>query len=298
MIYKSNFNVTSEKTYNTHVPDSDTSSLVIYLREINKIPLLAREEEVELAQEIRKGSKEAKEKLINANLRFVVSVARKYQNQGLSLDDLISEGNIGLITAVDKFDVDRGYHFISYAVWWIRQSILKALYEKSRMIRLPFNKTNGLMQIEKAKREIYRTKGGPATIEEIADYLGIDEKRIADLINISKSTESLDTPISMNEDDGTIIDYMENNNMDHPDHIMLVRHIQDEIRNVLSTLSEKESAIIKYRFGLECEKPHTLKEIGEKYHLTKERIRQIQNKAINRLRSSTRRQILETFVKY
>jgi RNA polymerase primary sigma factor len=165
------------------------------------------------------------------------------------------------------------------------------------MIRLPINKANELMQVEKVKREIERTKGSTATIEEIADYLNIDKKRVAELINISKDTESLDTPMSSNEDACAIIEFMEYNNMNIPDRIMLDRNLLEEIRNVLSTLSEKESAIIKYRFGLEGEEPHSLKEIGEKYHLTKERIRQIQNTAIKRLIHATRRLMLQNYIK-
>ncbi len=284
------------KKYSNLISSLDTGSLSLYLREINKIALLTKEEEVQLAREVKKGSKEAKEKLIEANLRFVVNVAKHYQNKGLSLSDLISEGNLGLITAVDKFDVDRGYHFISYAVWWIKQSILKAICEKSRMIRLPLNRANELLQIEKARKEIERYKEGEADIGEIADYLGIDKSRITDLINASKELVSLETPLSSDKNANIVSDLIKDSRGENPDRLILNRKLQESIAEVLSTLSEKESNVIKYRFGLEGGRPHSLKEIGDKYNLTKERIRQIEKKAINRLRHPTRRRRLESYI--
>ncbi len=275
----------------------DVSSLSVYLREINKIPLLTREEEVYLAREARDGSQEAKDKLIQANLRFVVNVAKKYQNQGLTLSDLISEGNLGLITAVDKFDVDKGYHFISYAVWWIKQSILKAICEKSRMIRLPLNRANELLQIEKVKREISSNKDGEADIDEIADFLDMDKSRITDLINASKEFVSLETPLSSDKDANTISDLMEDTKGADPEEVLIDRTLQESIEQVLSTLTAKESDVIKYRFGLNGERPHSLKEIGDKYNLTKERIRQIEKKAISRLRHPSRSQKLKSYVR-
>ncbi|RKX93629.1 MAG: RNA polymerase subunit sigma [Spirochaetes bacterium] len=289
--------VSVDKKYTDLGSGLDVSSLSVYLREINKIPLLTREEEVELAKRAKVGDKEAKEKLIKANLRFVVNVAKKYQNQGLSLSDLISEGNLGLITAVDKFDVDKGYHFISYAVWWIKQSILKAICEKSRMIRLPLNRANELLQIEKVKREIGSNKDGEADIEEIADFLDMDKNRINDLINASKDFVSLETPLSSDKDANTISDLMEDTKGADPEKILINKTLQDSIEDVLSTLTEKESAVIRYRFGLNGEKPHSLKEIGDKYNLTKERIRQIEKKAISRLRHPSRSSKLESYIK-
>jgi len=289
--------VSVDKKYTDFGSGLDVSSLSVYLREINKIPLLTREEEVELAKRAKVGDKEAKEKLIKANLRFVVNVAKKYQNQGLSLSDLISEGNLGLITAVDKFDVDKGYHFISYAVWWIKQSILKAICEKSRMIRLPLNRANELLQIEKVKREIGSNKDGEADIEEIADFLDMDKNRINDLINASKDFVSLETPLSSDKDANTISDLMEDTKGADPEKILINKTLQDSIEDVLSTLTEKESAVIRYRFGLNGEKPHSLKEIGDKYNLTKERIRQIEKKAISRLRHPSRSSKLESYIK-
>jgi RNA polymerase primary sigma factor len=285
-----------DKKYSEYAASLDVSSLSVYLREINKIPLLTREEEVRLATEARNGSQKAKERLIQANLRFVVNVAKKYQNQGLTLSDLISEGNLGLITAVDKFDVDKGYHFISYAVWWIKQSILKAICEKSRMIRLPLNRANELLQIEKVKREISSNKDGEADIQEIADFLDMDKGRITDLINASRELVSLETPLSSDKDASTISDLMEDTKGADPEDMMVNNTLQDAIEEVLSTLTDKESEVIKYRFGLNGERPHSLKEIGDKYNLTKERIRQIEKKAINRLRHPSRSQKLRSYV--
>ncbi|MFW6181096.1 MAG: sigma-70 family RNA polymerase sigma factor, partial [Spirochaetota bacterium] len=269
----------------------------VYLREINKIPLLSREEEVAIARRAKEGDREAKEQLVKANLRFVVNVAKQYQNQGLSLSDLISEGNIGLLTAVEKFDVDRGYHFISYAVWWIKQSILKAICEKSRMIRLPLNRANELLQVEKAKREIERNKEGEAELEEIAQYLNMDKRRINDLITAAREHVSLEAPLSQDKDANTISDLMEDSKGESPEEVTVNSTLQDAVKEVLSTLSEKEYNVIKYRFGLEGERPHSLKEIGDKYNLTKERIRQIEKKAISRLKHPSRSKKLESFIK-
>jgi RNA polymerase primary sigma factor len=285
------------KKYNELMSTLDTSSLSVYLREINKIPLLSREEEVSIARRAKEGDREAKEQLVKANLRFVVNVAKQYQNQGLSLSDLISEGNIGLLTAVEKFDVDRGYHFISYAVWWIKQSILKAICEKSRMIRLPLNRANELLQVEKAKREIERNKEGEAELEEIAQYLNMDKRRINDLITAAREHVSLEAPLSQDKDANTISDLMEDSKGESPEEVTVNSTLQDAIKEVLSTLSEKEYNVIKYRFGLEGERPHSLKEIGDKYNLTKERIRQIEKKAISRLKHPSRSKKLESFIK-
>ena len=285
-----------DKRYRELLSSTDRSPMVIYLEEINRIPLLKREEEVLLAKKVKKGSKEAKEKLIKSNLRFVVNVAKKYQNQGFSLEDLINEGNLGLITAVDKYDVDRGYHFISYAVWWIKQSILKALSEKSRMIRLPLNRANELLQIEKARRQIERNKEGDADIEEIADFLAMEKDRVTDVINASKTIASLESPLSSDKDANTMFELMEDNDNVGPEQTMINRALQESIGEALSTLDEREAEIIRYRFGLEGMQRLSLKEIGDRYKLTKERIRQIEKRAISRLQHPSRSQKLESFV--
>jgi len=285
-----------DKNYRELLSNTDRSPMVIYLEEINRIPLLKREEEVLLAKKVKKGSKEAKEKLIKSNLRFVVNVAKKYQNQGLSLEDLINEGNLGLLTAVEKFDVDRGYHFISYAVWWIKQSILKALSEKSRMIRLPLNRANELLQIEKAKREIERNKEGEAEIEEIADFVAMEKDRITDVINASRTIASLESPLSSDKDANSMSELMEDNDNVSPEQTMINRALQESIGEALSTLDEREAEIIRYRFGLEGVQRLSLKEIGDRYKLTKERIRQIEKRAISRLQHPSRSQKLESYV--
>lgn len=286
-----------DKKYSELGSGLDVSSLSVYLREINKIPLLTRVEEINLARRAARGEQDAKDRLIKANLRFVVNVAKKYQNQGLTLSDLISEGNLGLITAVDKFDVEKGYHFISYAVWWIKQSILKAICEKSRMIRLPLNRANELLQIEKVKREIGSNKDGEADIDEIADFLDMDKSRINDLINASKEFVSLETPLSSDKDANTISDLMEDTKGADPEEMMIDKTLQESIEEVLSTLTDKESSVIRFRFGLNGERPHSLKEIGDKYNLTKERIRQIEKKAISRLRHPIRSQKLQSYIR-
>jgi RNA polymerase primary sigma factor len=289
--------VSVDQRYREFQSDSDRSPMVIYLEEINRIPLLAREEEISLAKAARSGSRNAKDQLIKANLRFVVNVAKKYQNQGLSLEDLINEGNLGLLTAVEKYDVDRGYHFISYAVWWIKQSILKALSEKSRMIRLPLNRANELLQIEKAKREIERNKGGDADIDEIADFLTMEKERVTDVINASKSIASLESPLSADRDANSMAELMEDSDHESPEQTMINRALQESIEEALSTLDEREAEIIRYRFGLDGTQRLSLKEIGDKYQLTKERIRQIEKRAINRLQHPSRSQKLESFVR-
>jgi RNA polymerase primary sigma factor len=274
----------------------DENVLSMYLREINKIPLLNREEEDYHARRAREGNAESKEVLINANLRFVVNVAKKYQNQGLPLTDLISEGNIGLMNAIERFDVDKGYHFISYAVWWIRQAILKAICEKSRMIRLPLNRANELVQIEKVRKEIQGSKGEEAELKEIATTLDMKPDHVADLINISRDLISLETPVYNEKDSSVLGDFIEDNNYRHPEALFIERSLKDDINDVLSTLTEKEAEIIQFRFGLNGRSPLSLKEIGDRYGLTKERIRQIEKKALRRLQTSTHAQILEAYV--
>ncbi len=274
----------------------DENVLSIYLKEINRIPLLTREEEDRHARQAAKGDKKSQEVLIRANLRFVVNVAKKYQNQGLPLVDIISEGNIGLMNAIERFDVERGYHFISYAVWWIRQAILKAICEKSRMIRLPLNRANELVQIEKARKTLQSENGMDPEIKEIADILDLDKSHVSDLINISRDLISLESPVNQDKDASQVGDFVENDRYTAPDEAIIEKSLREDINMILATLSDKEAEILQYRFGLNGKRPMSLKEIGDKYRLTKERIRQIEKKAIKRLQHPTRSQLLKSYI--
>jgi RNA polymerase primary sigma factor len=267
-----------------------------YLKEINRIPLLTREEEDTAARGAAKGDPEAKNKLVKGNLRFVVNVAKKYQGQGLPLQDLISEGNIGLISAIDRYDVDKGYHFISYAVWWIRQAILKAICEKSRMIRLPLNRANEMVQIEKTRKMLQENSGSDNEIREVARLLNMDPSHVADMIKISRGLVSLENPVYNGKDTSILGDFIEDENYQSPDDHAVKHALQQDIESVLKTLNEKEADIIRYRYGLGNIVPLSLKEIGERFNLTKERIRQIEKKAIKRLQHPSRRRLLEAYV--
>lgn len=277
--------------------NSDDNILSMYLKEINKIPLLTREEEVELATKAAQGDKAAKDKIVQANLRFVVNVAKKYQNHGLDLVDLISEGNIGLMTAIERFDVSKGYHFISYAVWWIRQAILKAICEKSRMIRLPLNRANELVQIEQARKAITADKSEEEEMTQVAEMLGMSNQLVRDLINISRDMVSLDAPMGNGDDSSVSLgDNTVDTRYQSPEDAAMESVMQDELENALATLSMKEAQILRYRFGLSGNKSMSLKEVGDKFNLTKERIRQIEKKAIRRLQTSNYVDRLEAFV--
>lgn len=279
-----------------NVRTNDENILSIYLKEINKVPLLTREEEQHHAKRAADGDSYSKNKLIQANLRFVVNVAKKYQNQGLPLADLISEGNIGLMNAIERFDVSKGYHFISYAVWWIRQAILKAICEKSRMIRLPLNRANELVQIEKVRKELQIESRGDPEMQEIAKALDMDEDHVADLLNISRDMVSLDTPIYDEKDSSILSDFVEDKGQKAPEELAIDRSLREDINVVLSTLSSKEADIIQYRFGLNGKRPMSLKEIGNRYKLTKERIRQIEKKALKRLQHPSRSHSLRSYI--
>jgi RNA polymerase primary sigma factor len=268
----------------------------MYLKEINRISLLTREEEDHFARRAAKGEKAAKDKLVSANLRFVVNVAKKYQNQGLPLSDLISEGNIGLMNAIERFDVDKGYHFISYAVWWIRQAILKAICEKSRMIRLPLNRANELVQIEKARKQLQSDRGEEPEIEAIASAVNMNADHVADLINISRDLVSLETPVYAEKDSSQLGDFIEDSGYSLPEEEAVEISLREDINSVLNTLTEKEAEIIQHRFGLNGRSPLSLKEIGDRYNLTKERIRQIEKKALKRLQHPSRSQYLEAYI--
>jgi len=287
---------TATQTRPTTRTNDDENVLSIYLKEINKIPLLSREEEDYHARRAADGDQASKDVLVNANLRFVVNVAKKYQNQGLPLSDLISEGNIGLINAIERFDVDKGFHFISYAVWWIRQAILKAICEKSRMIRLPLNRANELVQIEKVRKEIQGVRGEEAELQEIARTLDMKPEHVADLVNNSRDLVSLETPVYDERDSSVLGDFIEDKNYVQPEALTIERALKEDINQVLTTLTDKEAEIIQFRFGLNGRSPLSLKEIGDRYGLTKERIRQIEKKALRRLQHPKRAQYLESYV--
>ncbi len=274
----------------------DENILSLYLKDINRIPLLTREEEDTYARRAAAGDKAAKDRLINGNLRFVVNVAKKYQNQGLPLSDLISEGNIGLINAAERFDVEKGYHFISYAVWWIRQSILKAICEKSRMIRLPLNRANELVQIEKARKVVQNNKSEEDEIREIADLLSMDQIHVREIINISREMISLDMPLRGEHENASVSDFIEDTRYEYPEAAAINMSMKEDISTVLDTLTPKEADIIRYRYGLDGIKALSLKEIGDMFNLTKERIRQIEKKAIRRLQHPNRMNKLEAYV--
>ncbi len=273
------------------------STISMYLKEINKIPLLSYEEETELAKKAAAGDKLAKNKIINANLRFVVNVAKKYQKKGLELEDLISEGNIGLLTAIDKFDVSKGYHFISYAVWWIRQSILKAICEKSRAIRLPQNRANELVQIEHAMKTIKDKVSEEQEFSEIAAMLNMDVSHVRELLEISRDMASLDSDVAGKNDSVTTLGAMiEDKAHAQPEDFVINKEMQKDINNVLSTLKPAEAEVLKMRYGIGVEKPMSLKEVGDKFNLTKERIRQIEKHALVRMQHPTRARRLESYV--
>ncbi|MBO4640370.1 MAG: RNA polymerase sigma factor RpoD/SigA [Treponema sp.] len=271
--------------------------LTMYLKEINKVPLLTREEEIELSEKAKKGDKAARDKIIKANLRFVVKVAKKYQNHGLDLTDLISEGNIGLMTAIDKFEPSRGYHFISYAVWWINQSILKALSEKSRAIRLPLNRANELVRIEYASNLINGTLSEAEEVAQISEMLNMPQSRVRELLSISNGMVSLDSKVSSKESDSSVLgDYFEDQTYTGPEDNTVNKALKADMNKLLGTLKPNEAKVIRLRYGLNGLKPMSLQEIGEECNLTKERVRQIEKKAIFRLQNPTRMKRLDGYL--
>ena len=276
---------------------NDKNILSMYLKDINKVSLLSREEETDLALKAKAGDKAAKDKIVNANLRFVVNVAKKYQNHGLDLPDLISEGNIGLLTAVDRFDVSKGYHFISYAVWWIRQAILKAICEKSRAIRLPLNRANVLVQIEHARKLRAGDKTEEQVFAEVARMLKMDKQHVREMVNISRDMISLDAQIASSDNDRTSVsDFIEDERYDNPDEEAISNAMKRDIGDVLNTLKPNEAKVLSLRYGLNGTRPMSLKEVGDTCNLTKERIRQIEKHAIVRMRHPRRMQRLEAYI--
>ncbi len=273
----------------------ENQSLDKYLQEIGKINLLTPDQEIELAIRIRKGEQAALEHLAKANLRFVVSVAKQYQNQGLSLGDLINEGNLGLLKAAKRFDETRGFKFISYAVWWIRQSILQALAEQSRIVRLPLNRVGALNKIGKAYSNLEQEFEREPNAEELAKELDMDAADIADTLKISGRHISMDAPFTQGEEN-SLLDVIESELQPSPDHILMDESLKAEIERALSTLSEREAEVIKLYFGLDKENSLTLEEIGERFNLTRERVRQIKEKAIRRLRHTSRSKNLKAYL--
>jgi RNA polymerase primary sigma factor len=270
-------------------------SLEKYLQEIGEVPLLVPEEEIKLARRIRRGDQTALEQLTKANLRFVVSVAKQYQNQGLSLGDLINEGNLGLIKAAKRFDETRGYKFISYAVWWIRQSILQALAEQSRVVRLPLNRVGALNKIGKMYANLEQEYEREPTPDEIAEMLEISAAEVTDTLRMSGRHLSIDAPFAQGEDN-RLLDIVHNDNQPPPDSRLMQESLRQEIDRALATLSARESEVVRLYFGLGREHPLTLEEIGELFKLTRERVRQIKEKALRRLRHTSRSKSLRTYL--
>ena len=274
----------------------DDEMMDLYLKDINRIPLLTAEEEKKLAVEARNGSKSAKNKLVNANLRFVVAIAKTYQGRGFELMDLISEGNLGLMTAVDHFDVSKGYKFISYAVWWIRQSIQKAIYDRSRAIRLPMNKVNELYQIEKARTMVETDMAEDEQITEIAKILGMEAGYVRNLLNFNRDMLSLDAPIDSTKSDAVMGDIYKDEINPTPEQAAMESALKNDVDGALKTLKPKAERVLRMRYGLGGYKAMSLKEIGDECGLTKERIRQIEKGAVQMLQSPSRRRRLEAYV--
>jgi RNA polymerase primary sigma factor len=280
---------------NKQYTNRESQSLDKYLQEIGRVELLDPEEEIDLARRIKKGDQKALEKLTKANLRFVVSVAKQYQNQGLSLGDLINEGNLGLIKAAKRFDETRGFKFISYAVWWIRQSILQALAEQSRIVRLPLNRVGALNKIGKAFSTLEQEFEREPSASELAEELDMSLFEVADTLKISGRHLSMDAPFAQGEDN-RLLDVIQDERTPLPDHMLIKESLSKEVERALGTLTEREAEVIRLYFGLGREHSLTLEEIGEKFQLTRERVRQIKEKAIRRLRHASRSKQLRAYL--
>jgi len=276
------------------ITNRDSSSLEKYLQEVGKENLLTPDEEVDLAQRIKKGDKVALEKLTRANLRFVISVAKQYQFQGLSLPDLINEGNLGLIKAAERFDETKGFKFISYAVWWIRQSILQAIAEQSRVVRLPLNKVGSINKLHKAYSKLEQENDRTPTAEELAEMVDLPKEKVEKTLQLSGKPLSMDAPFD-DDEDGSLLDVMENDDAPEADGTLMNESLSREIERTLSVLPEKEKAVIKYFFGLGVGEM-SLEEIGQKLNLTRERVRQIKEKGIRRLRHSSKNKLLKKYL--
>lgn len=279
------------------VTNRETASLDKYLQEIGKVELITAEEEVELARRIKKGDQKALEKLTKANLRFVVSVSKQYQNQGLTLPDLINEGNLGLIKAAQRFDETRGFKFISYAVWWIRQSILQALAEQSRIVRLPLNKIGSINKVNKAYSDLEQRLERPPTPEELANELEMTVEEVKQSLKNAGRHVSMDAPLKDGDDSSsTMYDVLSSSESPSPETELIHDSLRKEIERSLSTLTAREADMVRLYFGLSGQHPMTLEEIGEKFDLTRERVRQIKEKAIRRLKHTSRSKILKSYL--
>lgn len=276
------------------ITNRESASLDKYLQEIGHEELLTTDQEVELAQRIRKGDKRALERLTKANLRFVVSVAKQYQNQGLSLPDLINEGNVGLIKAAEKFDETRGFKFISYAVWWIRQSILQAIAEQSRLVRLPLNQVGSVNKITRELNKFEQEHERKPSVDEIAERVDLPEDKIADAMKANSRHVSMDAPIADGED-SSMIDFLSGDSS-NTDRELAIESLKAEVSRILKLLTDKEQKVLRAFFGIDGSPEMTLDEIGEKYNLTRERVRQIKEKALHRLRHNTKNKLLKSYL--
>jgi RNA polymerase primary sigma factor len=274
------------------ITNRETASLDMYLQDIGRVELITADEEVVLAQKIKQGDQRALDKLVKANLRFVVSVSKQYQNQGLSLPDLINEGNMGLIKAAQRFDETRGFKFISYAVWWIRQSILQALAEQSRIVRLPLNKIGAINKINKTFAKLEQQLEREPIAEEISEILDIMPADIRDIMRNQGRHMSMDAPLSATEDGGSMYELLENKHEASPDNDLIIESLRSEINRALTALTAREADVVKLYYGLSGGHSHSLEEIGEKFELTRERVRQIKEKAVRRLKHASRSKFL------
>lgn len=278
------------------ITNRETASLDMYLQDIGKVELITADEEVVLAQKIKQGDQRALDKLVKANLRFVVSVSKQYQNQGLSLPDLINEGNLGLIKAAQRFDETRGFKFISYAVWWIRQSILQALAEQSRIVRLPLNKIGSINKINKTYAVLEQTLEREPSADELAEALDILPEDVRETMKNQGRHMSMDAPLSTSEDGGSMYEVLENIHAASPDNELINESLRKEIERALTTLTAREADVVKLYFGLSGGHAHSLEEIGEKFDLTRERVRQIKEKAVRRLKHTSRSKVLRGYL--